>query len=474
MHNKNYLYYVLFIFFYTFFQATLNGYTFQYLWPNWIWWANICLPIFISAGTLWCLVFNKYYLNTGVVTPIFDKIVLGLMGLCVVNGAASFFLIYSISIRIATALNIVSFIIIFINSYVSLFKGYRTARIYALAWTAFLLGTIIFALKSFGLVPNNLFTNWSGMLGSVIVVILLSLALTEQINVMRQEKTEALTQLNEAYSRFVPLEFLKLLEKDSILDIKLGDQVQREITILFSDIRSFTTLSEGMTPEENFNFLNSYLSRISPIIRKYNGFIDKYVGDAIMALFPGNSLDALNASIEIRKELWEFNRIRYAEKLAPIEIGIGLHCGTVMLGTIGEERRIDGTVIADTVNLASRLEGITKIFGSTIIISKDIYEKLQEPNSYRCRYLGKIKLKGKNIGTEIYEVIEGFTEQIAQIKMSTMQDFQEGLNLYHHQKFTESLKAFKKIILIDPKDKAAQYYYKIITNRIKSLVYKSI
>jgi adenylate cyclase len=119
---------------------------------------------------------------------------------------------------------------------------------------------------------------------------------------------------NQAYTRFVPKEFLNFLGKESIIDIKLGDQVQKEMTVLFSDIRSFTTLSEQMTPEENFNFINSYLKRMNPIIEKNKGFIDKYIGDAIMALFARSPVDAIQAAIEMQKAILLYNQDRVEKK----------------------------------------------------------------------------------------------------------------------------------------------------------------
>ena len=111
----------------------------------------------------------------------------------------------------------------------------------------------------------------------------------------------------------MPHDFLRFLGKGSIIEVKLGDQVQKEMTVLFSDIRSFTTLSEYMTPEENFKFLNSYLNRIGPEIRSHNGFIDKYIGDAIMALFPERPDDAVRAAVAMREKLREYNDERAAE-----------------------------------------------------------------------------------------------------------------------------------------------------------------
>ncbi len=452
-----YLYYSLFILFYVLFQASINGYTVQYLWATGTWWADASLPFFVAGGTFWCLVFNRTFLNTPVTAPYFDKLMIAFMAVCGAIIVLAFSVSYAISIRVATMVNLAAFLVILLNSGSAVIRGNRAARIYFPAWVTFLTGTMIFALKALGVLPTNVFTTWAGSVGSVIVVVLLSLALADQFNLMRQEKTAALSALNVAYGRFVPMEFLELLKKDSILDIKLGDQIQRETTILFSDIRSFTALSESMTPEENFNFLNSYLSRISPIIRTHRGFIDKYIGDAIMALFPHSPADAVSASVEIRRELWEFNRRRYDTGQTPIEIGIGIHCGMVMLGTIGEQERIDGTVIADAVNLASRLEGITKVFGSAILISKEVYDQVGA-DRFVTRYLGKTRLYGKNVETEIYEVMDGFDARITELKALTVEDFREGIRLYFLKQFRDAATRFERVLAIDPKDRASTYY----------------
>ncbi len=465
LRSVAYLYYSLFILFYVFFQGSINGYTVQYLWPTGTWWADASLPFFVAGGTFWCLVFNRRFLNTPVTAPLFDKVLVGLMAVCGLNAVLAFFTPYAFSIRVATVMNLLAFLVILLNSGSALIRGDRAARIYFPAWVTFLAGTMIFALKTLGVLPTTAFTTWAGSVGSVIVVVLLSLALADQFNLMREERTAALSALNVAYGRFVPMEFLELLKKDSILDIKLGDQIQRETTILFSDIRSFTALSESMTPEENFNFLNSYLSRISPIIRTHRGFIDKYIGDAIMALFPHSPADAVHASVEIRRELWEFNRRRYEAEQSPIEIGIGIHCGMVMLGTIGEQERIDGTVIADAVNLASRLEGITKVFGSAILISKEVHDQIGA-DRFSIRYLGKTRLYGKNVETEIYEVMDGFDARITELKNRTLEDFREGIRLYFLKQFPQAAQRFERVLAIDPKDRASTYYLSRCTHYV--------
>jgi class 3 adenylate cyclase len=125
-----------------------------------------------------------------------------------------------------------------------------------------------------------------------------------------------------------------------------------------------------MSPGENFNFINSYLSRISPVIRENHGFIDKYIGDGIMALFPGDPRNALNAAMALLQTLDEYNLDRLNSGYREIRVGIGINYGRLMLGTIGEEHRLEGTVISDTVNMASRLEQLTKVFQTDVIISE--------------------------------------------------------------------------------------------------------
>ncbi len=267
-----------------------------------------------------------------------------------------------------------------------------------------------------------------------------------------------LLKINAAYGRFVPHNFLKFLGHESIIDVKLGDHIQKEMTVLFSDIRSFTTLSEGMTPEENFKFINSYLSRVSPVIRKHNGFIDKYIGDAIMALFPTSADDAIQSAIEMQKQVIRYNQHRVSTGYSPISIGIGLHTGSLMLGTIGEQQRMESTVISDAVNLASRLEGLTKLYGSGILISGTTLNQLENPLKYNYRFLDRVQVKGKKVAVAVFEVYDGDSLQQQYLKTKTRTDFEYSVVLYHQNKIELARQGFKKILQIHPQDKVAMLY----------------
>ncbi|HLO50412.1 MAG TPA: response regulator, partial [Kamptonema sp.] len=247
-----------------------------------------------------------------------------------------------------------------------------------------------------------------------------------------------LAKINAAYGRFVPHEFLRFLGQESIVDVKLGDQIQQEMTVMFSDIRSFTTLSEGMSPQENFRFLNDYLSRVSPVIRNHNGFIDKYIGDAIMALFPESANDAVAAAIAMQKQVNIYNEERKQTGYLPISIGVGLHTGSLMLGTIGSQERMESTVIADAVNLASRLEGLTKLYGAGVLISHKTLCCLDYTENQKFRFLDRVMVKGKKAAVAIFEVFDGDAEEQNRLKTQTQARFEVAVFLYYQQQFDEA------------------------------------
>lgn len=271
---------------------------------------------------------------------------------------------------------------------------------------------------------------------------------------------QELEKIAAASARFVPKEFLKFLQKESLVDARLGDSVEREMTVMFADIRSFTSLSETMSPKDNFDFINSYLSRMGPIIREHNGFIDKYIGDGIMALFPDSADDAVAAAIEMQKQVVVYNSHRANIGYEPISIGIGLHTGELMLGTIGEDERMESTVISDGVNLASRIEGLTKVYGVGIAVSEETMGQLREREKYHCRFLGKVQVKGKKVAVGVFEIYDGDGPEAIALKTKTRKDFERGIELYQDRQIEESCEIFAEILQTNPQDRAAKVYVK--------------
>ncbi len=261
-----------------------------------------------------------------------------------------------------------------------------------------------------------------------------------------------------AYSKFVPKAYMGLLKKQDIRTVALGDYCQQQMTVVFTDIRNFTTLSENFTPKENFEFLNSFLQRMGPVVRKHNGIIDKYIGDAIMALFSDTSEAALQAAIEMVKTLDDFNKGRKESGYAPIQIGVGVHTGSVILGTIGELERMDGTAIGDAVNLSSRIESLCKVFGANILVSDECFRLVGTRDAFLHRYVGTVRVKGRSSPVKIHEIFDGSSQEVIEIAMRTLNEFSAAMEMYQNKRFREALDMFRAVTEMAPHDKAAAYY----------------
>jgi len=265
-----------------------------------------------------------------------------------------------------------------------------------------------------------------------------------------------LLSLNRTFEKFIPKESIGLLSKKSLSDLRLGDHVKKKMTVLFSDIRAFTTLSEKMTPEDNFKFINSFLGEMGPVIRKNNGFIDKYIGDAIMAIFEREE-DALIAGIEMLTTLASYNeKNRNTETRPPIKIGIGIHSGDMMFGTVGEHNRMDSTVISDAVNLASRVESSTKDYGISMLITEELLVSIKSQEKLKIRYIDKINVKGKNIPVKIYEIYNSDPDPIIQLKDKIKPLYEKGLELFYEKNFSDCASILEDASQIFPDDKPLQ------------------
>ncbi|TAL50019.1 MAG: adenylate/guanylate cyclase [Chitinophagaceae bacterium] len=273
-----------------------------------------------------------------------------------------------------------------------------------------------------------------------------------------REREEAILRIHEVTKKFVPNEFIRSLGKDALTDVKLGDLAEKIVTVLFTDIRDFTSLSEKMTPEENFRFVSSFNARLGPVIKSNRGFINQYLGDSIMAIFPETPEDALKAAISMQRAVHELNKERNAEGLPSIRAGIGMHTGPLIMGITGDEHRMDAATISDTVNTAARIESLTKYYRSPLLLSGETLRLIPDHDKFLLRNLGKVQLKGKYKLLTIFECINGYPASELQKKIKTLPFFNEAMNYYLEQRFENAIQTFQNILSADPDDLTAGFF----------------
>lgn len=218
------------------------------------------------------------------------------------------------------------------------------------------------------------------------------------------EREESMRRIHEVTSKFVPFEFIRALGRNSLTDLRLGDHVERTVTVLFTDVRDYTARAEQMSPEESFNFVSELNGFIGPIIRQNRGFVNQYLGDGVMAIFPGKADDALKASLGIQKAIERYNH-KQSEKPFhyQVKVGIGMHTGPLIMGITGDHQRMEAATISDTVNTAARIEGLTKSYQASIILTKETLDAVAKPADFNLQHLGDVQLKGKIAPVSIYE-----------------------------------------------------------------------
>lgn len=263
---------------------------------------------------------------------------------------------------------------------------------------------------------------------------------------------------NRFYAKFIPRDFLTHLDKESIEEVRLGDSSEREITVLFADIWEYWDIIYSIPLENRILFTNSYLGRIGPCVRKNNGFIDKYIGSAIMALFDGGIQNSIKAAEDIQWELEKYNERRKTFDYLPLHAGIGIHSGDTMLGILGEEERFESTVISDTVNLSSRIQGLTKKYGARILVSVTSLMLHEDLDTIPYRILDFVRVKGKQEAIMIAEVLIPDIDTNSNKKIEYKEQFEAGIFDYERADFVSALKKFSAVFANNPEDLAAKIY----------------
>lgn len=268
------------------------------------------------------------------------------------------------------------------------------------------------------------------------------------------------------YYKFVPENFRQLLHKEKFTDLALGDAQSVDLSILFCDIRAFSMNSEMMTAKESFEFVNRIYGKAGPIIRKHNGFVDKYIGDAVMALFESAD-DAVAAGIDLYRAIVLCPDAEKEFGISSVKVGIGIHSGMARIGIVGEEERMSGTVISNTVNLSSRMEALTKQYGAGMIISKETLDRMKDPDRLSTRYLGMVQVAGVNEVAGLYEVLACQDDENRFKREQTKLQFREAVRAFHSGAVQKSLEMFRELAAQDPEDKAAKIYAEHIEDKIR-------
>eukprot|EP01006_Ploeotia_vitrea_P030680 TRINITY_DN63047_c0_g1_i1.p1 TRINITY_DN63047_c0_g1~~TRINITY_DN63047_c0_g1_i1.p1 ORF type:complete len:381 (+),score=46.71 TRINITY_DN63047_c0_g1_i1:121-1143(+) len=260
---------------------------------------------------------------------------------------------------------------------------------------------------------------------------------------MAKEAEDRLANVR-ATTKFIPTAFLRMLGYAEISELQLGDCVNTSLAVLFSSVTGFAQLSTTMSSEQLFAWLVDYTTTVAPVIKKRKGFIDKLVGDSVMAVFfePQN---ALRAAMEYQSVISMSNvkkRTKYGRSSVAIDAAIGVHYGKVCVGVIGDTNRTSITLVSDTVNVASRLEGVAKDFNAKIVASFDLLQKCSIDGIVQ-RYLGKITVKGRKASVSMHEIVQADTNATMVFKSDTTTDLQNAL--FHTSTQQECLDALQAI-----------------------------
>ncbi|MGI8422896.1 MAG: CHASE2 domain-containing protein [Chloroflexota bacterium] len=322
---------------------------------------------------------------------------------------------------------------------------------------AYVVGMAIYSGQSVGQMERGTtFTLLNGVYPAVGMFITLVVVMLYRIVFEQAEQRATKGVMGKYLSPAVMHEVLK--DPDGL---KLGGE-KREMSVLFSDIRGFTSVSEKMGPQELVHFLNEYLTEMTDLVFEHQGVLDKYMGDAIMAFWgaptnqPDHAEQACRTGFHMMRRLRELQPLWSERGLPPLNIGVGVNTGFMTAGNVGSKMRFDYTVMGDSVNLGSRLEGVNKEYGTNIIISNGTYQQVKE--KFSARFLDLIAVKGKLEPTPIYELIAPLESTAAQPKPGFLEAWDIAMEHYKAQRFDDARAAFQRVLEVSPEDGPALMY----------------
>ena len=284
-----------------------------------------------------------------------------------------------------------------------------------------------------------------------------------KINYNYKEKENKLKQTNLETQKFIPKQFFKFLGKSSVEELELGNQVKKNATTLFCDLKSSTNISRTLSLEENFNYINSYLKVVAPLIKRYGGFIDKYLGDGVLAVFskPQNAIECAHAilrAIEVKN--------KSQKELPAIDARISINTGEIIFGIVGDEDRKSPTIISDVVNLASKMEEINIYIGTKLLISKQSLNELPQNFDFNYRYTGSLSLND-DVQISLFESLDYYPKSKKEKLKKLKNKFEAGVRAYNEKNYEEAKEIFSAILKQIPDDKPSFVYFNKASEKLK-------
>lgn len=297
----------------------------------------------------------------------------------------------------------------------------------------------------------------------------------EMLSVVKKSVEKVTMQ--RTLGKMLPEEVLEKLYPDGLSEVKVGHGKELKCVVLFADLWGFTKLTDGIKALDSFKLVSSYFNHIAPIVNKHNGFIDKYLGDGMMAIFDRSGEyfnDCIACAIEIVQETAKYNKVHRSNPppefrkdqgfREPLKVGIGLYSGEVVLGAVGFCDRIEFTVLGDPVNTASRVQSLTSFYNTNILVSCEVAEKMNP--SIAKRYIGKHSLKGKVNDLEVWEIFESDDEDQKKKKLEYIDDFSKAVQLMDEKNNSEAFPLFTELVKKYPEDNVLRYIHENMGKRM--------
>lgn len=440
--------YVGYILFYTAFLAGFAGY-FTLGRPPDLVWINIISPWLVLGIAVYLSLFVLRLLRVETRSWAWWSLVLppATMAIGVSAWARTDFRTLAYVGLSAVLLQLLSAVLVGVSA---LRRGEAAASAYLLGWVCFFVGNLLLTSRQFGLLPANVITNYAQPTGLVLEALFLSYALSVRL----RQSQQAADRAAEALARLVPMGLLKVLGAEGWERLRAGVGQRATLTVLFLDMRGFTKRSEALGAEASFAFVNEVLGVVVPVLTEEGGFVDKFLGDAVLAVFPAEGGGALRAARRLHAAVRSFNLTH--PDVEPLTVGIGIHRGEVMFGVVGHDERVELTTIGDAVNVAARLQALTKPFRLATLVSDAAQAGLEDGD---MRHLGRIRVRGRDGVITVRELVEPASARAA-LSPEGIAAFDRGLDALHAGSLADAAALFAEAVACNPDDRVARAYHR--------------